>query len=53
MWNIVNLDGLWYHMDATWADQLWGISYSYFLIGTDRMTYPQTEYLMAPVSYPY
>ncbi len=53
MWNIVYLDGLWYHLDATWADQNWGISYHYFLIGTDWMTYPQTEYLMAPTRYPY
>ncbi len=52
-WNIVYLDGLWYHIDCTWADQSWGISYSYFLIGTDRMTYPENGYAMAPSRYPY
>lgn len=52
-WNIVYLDGLWYHIDCTWADQSWGISYSYFLIGTDRMGYPENGYAMAPSRYPY
>ena len=52
-WNIVYLDGLWYHIDCTWADQSWGISYSYFLIGTDRMGYPENGYAMAPTRYPY
>lgn len=52
-WNIVYLDGLWYHIDCTWADQDWGISNSYFLIGTDRMVYPENGYAMAACRYPY
>lgn len=29
-WNKVCVDGAWYNVDATWADQSWGIEYRYF-----------------------
>lgn len=32
-WNIVNVDGTWYHIDCTNDDQEWGISYHNFLVG--------------------
>ena len=32
-WNIVNIDGTWYHIDCTNDDQEWGISYHNFLVG--------------------
>ena len=33
-WNIVNVDGTWYHIDCTNDDQEWGISYHDFLVGS-------------------
>lgn len=39
IWNVVYLDGLWYHLDCTWADQDWGIFRGYFLVGQQKMKY--------------
>ena len=37
-WNAVQMDdGKWYLLDATWADQTWGIYYGYFLVGTETL----------------
>lgn len=34
-WNVVKIDGIWYQVDATWADQGTWISYDYLLMGTN------------------
>jgi len=39
MWNIVNVDGQWYHIDTTWDDQKTYISDRWFLCGSDRAGY--------------
>lgn len=50
-WNIVNVDGSWYHMDCTWADQPWGISYRWCLNGADKAGYSSWGGIaLAPVS---
>lgn len=40
-WNIVNLDGKWYHMDTTWddptPDRKGKVSHSYYLLSDDEM----------------
>lgn len=36
-WNIVNLDGKWYHIDCTWDDVENGISRRYFLKGSSGL----------------
>lgn len=40
-WNIVELDGIWYHMDVTWDDPtpdgLGSAAHTYFLVSTARM----------------
>ena len=38
-WNLVQLNGQWYHLDATWDDQEWGIADRYFLISGSKMGY--------------
>lgn len=39
MWNMVRVDGHWYHMDVTWDDPLGGdtVRYDYFLKSDDTM----------------
>ena len=32
MWNVVCVDGKWYHLDLTWVDRLGRVSYDYFLV---------------------
>ncbi|MDD2971832.1 MAG: transglutaminase domain-containing protein [Lachnospiraceae bacterium] len=39
MWNIVNVDGQWYHIDCTWDDQAAYISNRWFLCGADTAGY--------------
>lgn len=39
-WNLVNIDGLWYHIDCTNDDQSWGISRYRFLKGASLMGSP-------------
>lgn len=39
MWNIVNVDGQWYHIDTTWDDQKTFISDRWFLCGSDTAGY--------------
>ena len=43
-WNIVKLDGKWYHMDVTWDDPIGEprLIYDYFLVGSDRMNKDHT-----------
>lgn len=36
-WNLVQLGGRWYHLDATWDDQEDGIVYDYFLKGSSDL----------------
>ena len=36
-WNMVDVNGEWYHMDATWDDPSNQLSYTYFLIGDEEM----------------
>lgn len=51
-WNIVQLDGQWYHIDCTWDAQDWGIYYGYFLLGSDIMNYTSWGIVtIAPESY--
>ena len=38
MWNVVNIDGGWYHLDTTWDDTDYGISYSYFNLTEEEIT---------------
>ena len=38
-WNIVNIDGKWYHIDCTWDDTDPGIKRTYFLVGSDKAGY--------------
>lgn len=38
-WNVVQVDGQWYHIDVTNADQDWGIIRDYFLISGPSMGY--------------
>lgn len=51
-WNLVKLDGNWYHLDTTWNDPLPdrgnGVSYNYFLISDGQLskdhTWDMTKY---------
>lgn len=40
-WNVIYLDGKWYHMDATWDDPVWDnlgrVSHSYFMISDSTL----------------
>lgn len=38
-WNVVQVDGQWYHIDVTNADQDWGIIRDYFLVSGQTMGY--------------
>ena len=38
-WNLVQLNGQWYHLDATWDDQENRIIYNYFLLSGPKMGY--------------
>lgn len=45
MWNLVKIDGDWYHLDATWNDSDSLVSYKYFnvtdeMIGEDHAVFP-------------
>ncbi len=54
MWNIVNLDGQWYHIDCTWDDQSSYISNQWFLCGADRAGYSTWGNIaLAATSYSY
>lgn len=41
MWNLVKLDGKWYHVDVTWGDPTYdkcgNVSHKYFLVSDDTM----------------
>ncbi len=50
-WNLVQLDGNWYHVDCTWDDQSYGIIYNWCLAGADRMGYASYGGIpLAPIS---
>ena len=55
-WVKVKVDGTWYNMDPTWADQVTYISYKYFLVSDDHfyghswVAYPHLA--DCPVDYP-
>lgn len=38
MWNIVEIAGRWYHLDATWDDEEENINYEYFNLNTKYIT---------------
>ena len=42
MWNLVQIDGSWYFLDATWDDQTWGTFYDYFLAGSGSVGFQQS-----------
>ncbi len=59
-WNIVKLDGTYYHVDTTWDDPTWSedaIRYDYFLISDAQMSidhewqYSGTSYPSCPRNY--
>jgi len=59
-WNIVNLDGKWYHMDTTWddptPDRKGKVSHSYYLLSDDEMARDhiwtgKSKYPAAPAPY--
>ncbi len=59
-WNIVKLDGSYYHIDTTWDDPSWDedrIRYDYFLISDAQMSldhewqYDYTNYPICPADY--
>lgn len=54
-WNVVCIDGQWYHLDATWDDVGNSCSYTYFLLGTDSIpfsyAYSDMTFRLAPTSY--
>lgn len=54
-WNVVNLNGQWYHLDTTWDDSDSGYDYSYFLLGTDKLpfsyVYKDMSFQLSPTSY--
>lgn len=37
MWNVINLDGVWYHLDATWNDGTYGASYDHFNLSEEEI----------------
>lgn len=39
MWNVVLLDGKWYHLDPTWDDNEETISYEYFNVTTEDVSF--------------
>ena len=39
VWNIVQIDGQWYHIDCTWDGQTSRTTYNYFLKGSDSVWY--------------
>ena len=53
-WNMVKIDGNWYHLDATWDDEP-GTNWSYFLVSDSIMEFSRTwekrYYELAPKSY--
>ena len=45
MWNVIRIDGKWYHLDATWSDGSL-VRYDYFnvtdhVVSTDHLIYPE------------
>ncbi len=44
VWNVVEIEGEWYHVDLTWNDEEDYISYSYFNLTTDEILKNHTIY---------
>ena len=42
MWNVINIDGVWFHLDPTWNDQDRGVSYDYFNLTQSQITRDHT-----------
>ncbi len=42
MWNVVNIEGEWYHLDPTWDDTDDGVMYEYFNVTTETITQNHT-----------
>ncbi|MBE6738362.1 MAG: hypothetical protein E7566_06900 [Ruminococcaceae bacterium] len=42
MWNVVNLDGVWSHLDVTWNDNESGIRYNHFNLTEEEITQDHT-----------
>ena len=42
MWNVVNIDGIWFHLDPTWDDQDRGVIYDYFNLTQSEITRDHT-----------
>ena len=38
-WNMIQLDGDWYHLDTTWMDTSDGINYTYFLADDEQIAF--------------
>lgn len=41
-WNIVNIEGLWYHLDATW-DDISTVTYDFFNVDDETISYDHTK----------
>lgn len=50
-WNLVCMDGAWYHMDVTYDDPDSGIMYWYFLVGSNQVAYPVPGYAVSQTGY--
>ncbi len=42
MWNVVNLDGVWSHLDVTWNDSESGVNYNHFNLTEDEISQDHT-----------
>ncbi|MBR3971896.1 MAG: hypothetical protein IKJ83_03295 [Ruminococcus sp.] len=45
MWNVINLDGIWYHLDPTWNDGTYGVDYSHFNLSEEEIL---TDHSLSP-----
>lgn len=53
-WNIVQIDGQWYHVDCTWDGDTATTKYDYFLKGSNSLWYTTMGNItLSPTNYPY
>lgn len=45
MWNVINIDGEWYHLDATWDDTINGAEYDFFNVDDEMI---KTSHTISP-----